>query len=357
MALRSVFYFFRRNKNTLLIIKNDGIGDYILFRNYIRTLKNSKKYQGFKIFLLANESSKDLALHLDSDIIDDFFWYADSYFLQFKLVKLLFELQRLRLHTIIYPNYSRKFNVDWLVNHVKAEVKIGVDGDTINETRAVKLETDKYFTQLIRVSTDHLHEFERNKEIIEIVTSEKSSFTLPVLERDKFSVMRGNGIVIFTGANSPDKKWPPAYFNKLCRLIITQIKVNVTLALGLDDEHTAGEICEGLSKDEVKTAFNLNIIELVNLIGSAKLLISGDTVAIHIAAALSVRAVCIAKGDLYGRFVPYPPDYHHEVETVLPKNFKPGPQSYRERSGLPLSDILPEDVFLAVQKASLVHQK
>src|SRR5712664_1103973 len=78
-----------RQKGTLLIIKSDGIGDYILFRNYLHFLKSSKKYKNHKIYLLANLASKDLATHLDSEIIEGFYWHSDGYFLKWNLIKLL----------------------------------------------------------------------------------------------------------------------------------------------------------------------------------------------------------------------------------------------------------------------------
>ena len=52
--------------NSLLLIRIDAIGDYILFRNYIEVLKNSAKYKDYKITLVGNIAWKSIAEELDS---------------------------------------------------------------------------------------------------------------------------------------------------------------------------------------------------------------------------------------------------------------------------------------------------
>jgi hypothetical protein len=56
----------------LLIVKTDAIGDYILFRNLLPYIRNSKRFQGYKIVLLGNVIWKDLAEFYDKDFVDEF---------------------------------------------------------------------------------------------------------------------------------------------------------------------------------------------------------------------------------------------------------------------------------------------
>ena len=141
--LNCIFVFLRRRGKTLLIIKPDGIGDHILFRNYLQFLHGSDKFRDHKIHLLTNIAIKDLTVSMDAKYVDKFYYYADSYFLKWKLIKLLYQLQQLRATTIIYPNYSRKYPVDWLVHQIRATNKIGVDGNTMNQSLPSKLKGDK----------------------------------------------------------------------------------------------------------------------------------------------------------------------------------------------------------------------
>ena len=49
-----------------------------------------------------------------------------------------------------------------------------------------------------------------------------------------------------------------------------------------------------------------NLSQLIGVISSARLLLSNETSAIHIAAATSTPSVCLLGGGHFGRFVPYP---------------------------------------------------
>src|ERR1700712_2602520 len=127
VLLKCVFLFLPRRKKTLLVVKNDGIGDYVLFRNYLQVLRKSDKYKGYKIYLLGNPLFEELSRHLDASIIDGFYGCNDSFFIKWKLLKVLYALQRLRPEEIIYTNYSRKYNIDWLINNITAIKKIAIN--------------------------------------------------------------------------------------------------------------------------------------------------------------------------------------------------------------------------------------
>lgn len=43
---------------TLLLVRLDAIGDYVLFRNFIEILKKSERYKGYKITLLGKLLAK-----------------------------------------------------------------------------------------------------------------------------------------------------------------------------------------------------------------------------------------------------------------------------------------------------------
>ncbi|WP_428328418.1 glycosyltransferase family 9 protein [Mucilaginibacter sp.] len=348
--LKVLFFFVPRKKNTLLIVKNDGIGDHLLFRNYLEFLKNAEKYKHYKIYLLANRASKDLALHLDSDTVDGFYWYADGFFLKWDLVKLLFALQRLRIQTIIYPNYSRKYVADELINSINAKTKIAVDGDLINQSAALKSNGDKYYSQLISVDTVPLHEFDRNKQIFEALTGEQCQLSAPFIKKDHLNITPNKSIVIFPGASTADKKWPASSFNKLCQSIISNLNINIIAAGGKDDEKELSLIGHNFPGGKFSALPDLNLIGLCQLIGGARLLISGDTVAIHIAAALAVPAVCISKGDLYGRFVPYPSTITHNIHTVFPANYTADIKNYDQYSSFTINDIRVQDVYHIIEK-------
>jgi len=346
--IKFVGFFFAGKRKSLLVIKNDGIGDYVLFRNFLRHFKNTEKFSDFKIYLLANESCRDLLLDLDMKHIDGYFWYGDDYFLKWKLAGLLFRLQRLRLDTIIYPNYSRKYAVDWLIGRLRAKNKLGVDGDTVNQSPELKTKGNRSYSALIQTEDLSVHEFERNRQIVEAMTGSPCDLKRPFIDKRELNVVPNDGVIVFFGASERKKRWPAAKFGQLCERLNSQLKEKIILAGGKDEIQAGKEIASGFSATQLSNQTGqLTLTQLCELIGGAKLLVSNDTVALHIAVSLNIPVVCIARGDIYGRFVPYPDAIFNKMVMVAPPAFKLRETSYAEWSPENIDDIPVEDVFAA----------
>ncbi len=347
-----IFYYVPRKAKTLLLIKNDGIGDYVLFRNFLSFLKNSNKFKSYKIYVLANISQDDLAVHLDSDTVQKFYWYSDSFFLNFKIIKLILALQKLRPNTIFYTNYSRKYLTDWIVGNINAKHKIAIKGDAVNKFPESKNKGNSFYTQLIQLDSEPVHEFERNKQIFEFLTEEKCDLTKPTIDKAKLTIINHNSVVLFTGGSDNNKKWPSENYTNLCRLIILELNQNITLAGGKEEIEENLKIERQVSNQLVTNQTGrLTLIELCELIGGSKLLISNDTAAVHIAVALDIPTICIARGDLYGRFIPFPKNIYNKVISVFPKNVITENKNYDQWSLLNINEVLIEDVYSASLKA------
>jgi len=346
--MRFVFFFFPAKPDTLLIIKNDGIGDYVLFRNYLKTIRDSTRFASWKIYLLTTPGCRDIVEDMDADFIDGCFWYADDFFLKWKLARLLFQLNCLRLHTIFYPAYSRKFSVDWLIRQVKAPVKIGVDGDTVNEPATVKLKTDIYYTELIPTKKEQVHEFERNRQIIADFTGSDCSLQRPVMTVGAGASKKGNYVVVFCGASNPARRWNATNFRALCKCLIEDTGLSVILTGGKDEIADANKIAEGLPTSLFSNETGKHPLHRIcELIAGARLLITGDTVAVHIAASFSTPTVCLSKGDHYGRFVPYPKEIFNQLQVILPQTLQQPTRYYSSWSGHNINEISVQQVYSA----------
>ncbi|WP_462267055.1 glycosyltransferase family 9 protein [Mucilaginibacter sp.] len=348
--IKAVFFFVPSRKNTLLIIKTDGIGDYILFRNFLSFLKESEKYKKYKIYLLGNNAYQDLSVHLDKYSVDAFFGYADKYFLKWKLLKLLFKLQCLRLNTIIYANYSRKAQVDWIVKYIHALNKIGIDGDTINQSAQLKLKGNAFYTRLINMPSDNLHEFERNKILFETITEQNCDYRKPFIEKQRLNIVNNDSVVVFIGASDESRKWTNKNFSDLSKRIIYDLDKNVILAGGKDEMTDSIKIQQnGATHHLINKTGQLSLVQLCELMGGAKLVVCSDTVAVHIAAALSIPAVCISRGDLFKRFIPYPDHIENKITTIFSPDFNADDATYNNWSSLNINSVLLSDVYNAVE--------
>lgn len=120
---------------SLLLIRLDGIGDYVLFRNFIEVLKKNNKYKGYSITLLGNSVWKSLSKELDDEYVDNFIWLERNRFYNnlFYRYKKLQELVSNGYEIILSPIYSREpFIADNIVKLVTAKKKIGSIGNLSN---------------------------------------------------------------------------------------------------------------------------------------------------------------------------------------------------------------------------------
>ena len=173
--IKSVIYFIidllvKSNKNieqkSLLLIRLDGIGDCILFRDFIKILKKSEKYKNYSITLLGNPIWKNLIEVSDNKFIDKFIWLERSKFSKnlFYRYKKLQEIASQGYEVIISPTFSRAFFYeDNIVKLVCAKEKIGSKGNTSNITFKQKNLGDLGYTNLIDTTKKITFEFYRNK--------------------------------------------------------------------------------------------------------------------------------------------------------------------------------------------------
>ncbi len=123
------------NPKTLLIIRIDGIGDYILFRNFLEALKNSPRFKDYKYTLCGNQAYKELALAYDSKIVSEFIWINTNKMKRhaFYRWKIFREIRTKGIEVVLNPTYSRNpICDDSIVRISGAKEKIGCVGDCVH---------------------------------------------------------------------------------------------------------------------------------------------------------------------------------------------------------------------------------
>ena len=147
---------------TLLILRLDAIGDYVLFRNFIKVVANDDKYSSYTITLAGNEVWRSLAEKFDTNFIGSFIWIDRKKFSQnlYYRSQILKKLTRIGYEVAICPSYSRDFSwSDSIMNVVQASEKIGSVGDLTNVKKWQKKYGDKYYTRLIYSKKEMLLNF------------------------------------------------------------------------------------------------------------------------------------------------------------------------------------------------------
>lgn len=99
----------------------------------------------------------------------------------------------------------------------------------------------------------------------------------------------------------------------------TTYDLQVVVAGGPEDQSLGNHIFKAYPEFVSDKTAKTSLVELVNLIGQASLLLTNDTSAVHIGAQLGVPTVCIFKGNHYGRFLPYPEEYFPNLSVCTPQ--------------------------------------
>ncbi len=112
--------------------------------------------------------------------------------------------------------------------------------------------------------------------------------------------------VIFAGARVPLRQWPAEKFADTANYIHQQTGWLGILVGSKDEFETCQKIADQSAARLENFAGKTSLLEMIQLIGSAKLFVGNETSGIHIAIAQKVPSVCLLGGGHFGRFMPYP---------------------------------------------------
>ncbi len=338
--LRTGFYF-KKKRRSILILKVDGIGDFILIRNYFEYLSSLN----YNIFLVCNQVCEPLVKRYDSEYISKTYTINRNQFHSNLLyrIRILWHLSLYRFDYLLNPNFSREFLYDnCIVRFARAKEKIGFEGNTVNILPQLKEISDQYYTKLITTNQDIKFEFERNNDFFSEFANSVVNVSLSLPKSNK----KQNQIGIFLGANAEFRKWSASNFSELIELTLKKFDLEILLLGSTNEVYIANEISQKHPGNVTNLVGATSLTELVDLIAEVKVLVTHDSAALHIGAALGVKVICISNGNHYRRFIPYPDHMKKEIQTVFPPGLDTSkPNLYQYRSDLDINTVAPVVVF------------
>ncbi|MFA6995446.1 MAG: glycosyltransferase family 9 protein [Patescibacteria group bacterium] len=325
-VLANIRFGFRRwgkvSGKSLLIVKLDAIGDYVLFRNFLEEIKKSAFYKDYSITFLGNNSVRDLAETLDKDFVDKFIWIDKKHILKrplvfFNLINLIYK----KFSVVIQPTFSRELIGDLLVRLSGASIRIGINGDTNNILSQEKKVSDKWYTQLIDIKSEINFEFYKNRDFFSQILKRGLLIKQPVIKSINISStirLPDHFVVLYPGAQQDFRKWPADNFRLIAGYLIEKYNIDVVICGSSSDNDSGRIINSGSSKRIFDLTGKTNLIQLIYIISRAKLIISNDTSGAHIGAALDIPTIILSQFNYYSRFVPYPPEISDNLICLLP---------------------------------------
>ncbi len=285
----------------VLIVRLDAIGDYILWRNCLRFIRRSDKYRNAHLTVLGNPAWRNLAETFDSDCADEWIWVENRddlfrkgrenvlpYCVWHRRVAARQNRLKARLVSqgfdeVISPCAFPDPLLDELVSGI-APVTISVaDGDTSRKGLFTRLidSGEKPFVAL------------RNRAITSAIAGELCDvdIDLDIGERPKMT----NQVLFFKGASHWTRRWPQRRWKELAGLL-----PSVFVA--------------------VDAPSNGTLADFARFVASCAAVVSNDTMALHMAAALGIPAVGVANGvSGRGSFWPYPAEMGKLVAVSSPE--------------------------------------
>ena len=343
---------------SLLLIRLDAIGDYVLFRNYIELLKTSEKYKDYSITLLGNIAWKNLCEELDGEFIDNFIWLdrdrfnKDFLYRYQKLQEIVSSGYEVALNSV----YSREFSYgDAIIKLINANEKIGSVADVSNIRKWQKNISDKYYDVLVPAKSELMFEFDRNKEFFENLLSIKLDIKKPHIDLNPKKLpfeLPEKYAILFIGASASFRKWNIEGFAKIGEYLKNQFGYEIVLCGAPSDKDDALRFKECFDGSYIDLVGKTSLIELLHVIYNGNLMIANETSAPHFAVSLEMTNIfVISNGNHYGRFTPYPkdmaPNYHVIYHPVIEKdidNYKKLSNSYGYGSNLDINEISFESV-------------
>ncbi|SOD97101.1 glycosyltransferase family 9 protein [Spirosoma fluviale] len=327
---------------SLVVIRLDVMGDYLMFRNYLRQIKESDRYGNHSITLFGNLAVKSLAETFDNALIDHFIW-VDIYKLSTQPLYRFRVARQLRsqgFSVVLCPTYSRVLVLDdFMAWATGASERVGCRTDYINIAPWEAALGDRLYTRLIDSGPGILFEMERDRRIVEGFVQEPVAVHPPLLDSHSANALTvpERYIVLSLGAGQEFRIWPADRFAEVARFVSVQYPAYKLVLTGAPSEKIYTEsFLKQLpdTSDVVDLTGSLSIPQLVYVLTKADLLIANETGIVHIAASTQTPSIVISQGKSLVRWHPYPAEFGEMITYLYP--------DYIEQHRADLSAIAPD---------------
>lgn len=322
LVVKFLFSFlYKKNDNicsinkTILILKIDEIGDFVLFTAFLRELK--KNYSDYKITLVIKKELFNLAE--TCPYVD----HVETFKLPNK-IKLIYKYQLFLRSFLFAKNKLWKYNFDlsiiprWDIDtsfssyisfFSKAKIRIAYSEKATSLKKYHNKDYDLLMTQILE-SNLVMHEVNLNLQILKELGCNIESSNLEIwlnrLDEDFADINLKTKkdeliIAIVPGALNKNRQWPIENYIKICSYLSSVHDVKIILLGGKAEIILAKKITDNLNNIEI-----LNFVGLTTLRQTAALLkkcylfIGNDTGLKHLAASVGTKVLEISRFHLNG---------------------------------------------------------
>jgi ADP-heptose:LPS heptosyltransferase len=318
----------KTRRDRVLVVRLDAIGDFVLWLGAAQVIAKAYKAKGSWTILIADPAWADWAndlqlfdqvIPLDRRIYDRNVLYR---------IERAAKIRRLGCSTAIEPTYSRTYYPgDSIIRTCGAQERIGFGCDPGNCASRERRMSDRWYTKLIPASAAPLTELERNTEFVNGLLGTDDELLLPDLRslgpphplKEFWKEVDPSKpyYVLSPGAAWGGKRWQVSSFRGIAERLYAQTGWQGIVCGGPADVALGAELCSGKDISLVNFVGRTSLPELASIISHARLVLTNDTSAVHIAAAARVPSICVLGGGHFGRFLPY--QIGHQTSVTEPQ--------------------------------------
>ena len=310
----------------LVILQLDHIGDFIIFTDTLKYIRNMYPNDGWDIILVGFEEWENLIEPMCSNhneqLLDEFIpikmkKMKNNYKYRFSKLKKIINIKS---NVLINPNISRTPIMDELVMFSHSKLKIGFrkNGGGLFSKYA-----DLYYSKLLKVKYPIPHEISVYRNFFTQLGFKLNSppeTRLYWYENDVAKVnlkINDDFVVISPLSGNVRKNWEFRKFNEVIDKLI-KIGLKVYLVGSCDQQSIIeNKMSSAIENGAINVAGLFSLRQTAYLISKSSLVIGNDSMAIHMAVATNTRSVCILPGMDYGRYFPYPKMGNYNIHKIV----------------------------------------
>lgn len=311
----------------LVLVKTDGIGDFVLWTGLLKQICEHHRKTGKRILLITGSSTIQIPATYFTDLevlaVDKkAFRYPSLY--RWHLIRTL---KGIRAQKVFNAVIARDTCVDdSIVAAVDARQKIAAVGDTSNASRLGSLLADRTYSSLSPLPSKNFKELE--------AAAYLAASTFPISPRDLLPTIpkvelnlpakitevtsKCKYAILFPGASWQPKRWPLERFASVGNYLKNQFGFKIIICGDKSEQEESDEVSRKIPSS-ISLAGVTTLPMLIEVVRGAEIVVSNDTSAAHIAAATGTDCIAVLGGGHFGRFLPYPLSVKSRHEAIFSK--------------------------------------
>lgn len=293
----------------ILWIRTDSIGDNVLAASMLEPIAN--KFQSARITVLCQEHIAELyapcpfVAHVVT--FNKTLAYTDAHYREV----IIRRIAALNADITMNSVYSRELIGDIFATRSGTALRVGFLGDLCNIEETLRSSNNCCYTALLPSTSRYKPEIERHTDFlryfdIEVVHLRPAVWTTPEDERfaeqffDRNELQTAHTLAVAPGSQNDYKIYP--LFSEVLQGF-TDFKL--IILGGVDTVAVSGGIYEKFKGTSYNLTGKVTLRQTAAIIRRSRLLLSSDSAAAHIAAAVDTPNVVVLGGGHFGRFFPY----------------------------------------------------